>query len=110
MAGTVVARSRRTPRRSHTREALALIQASALARGLRWVEPHVGCNERGQITLEWWQGDRALTLFVRSEERIDYLKSWGSDLVNEIEDGELIRSSDFLNLSHWLYPGSEPAE
>ena len=88
---------------AEAREALALLHAGALARELRWEEPHVGVNENGQITLEWWQGDRSLTVFVRSEDQVDYLKAWGKDIVAEMEEGELNRLSDFATLSRWLY-------
>ena len=85
------------------REALALMHAGALARGLRWEEPHVGVNERGQITLEWWKETRSLTIFIRAEDHIEYLKAWGKDIEAEMEDGELNRLADFVALSRWLY-------
>lgn len=88
---------------AEAREVLALLHAGALARGLRWENPHVGVNERGQITLEWRQGERSLTVFVRSEEQVDYLKAWGSHIEKEMEDGELSRLADFASLSQWLY-------
>lgn len=94
---------------AYAREALALLQASALARGLPWAEPHIGCNERGQITLEWWQDSKTLTVFVRSENEMDYLRSWGADIVSDMEDGELTHISDFIALSHWLYAESAGA-
>jgi hypothetical protein len=91
-------------------DALAMHQAGALARGIRWTDPHVGVDERGRITLEWWHGEHALTLFIRSEERVDYLKSWGAHIESEMEDGELSRISDFVSLSRWLYEAvGEPA-
>ena len=88
---------------AEAREALALLHAGAMARGVRWEEPHVGVNERGQVTLEWWKGERSLTVFVRAEDRMDYLKAWGKDIEAEMEDGELSRLSDFAALSRWLY-------
>ena len=91
---------------TYAREVMALLQAGALARGLPWVEPHLGANERGQVTLEWWKGERTLTLFVRSEETVEYLKAWGKDIESEMEDGEVSRLSDFVSLSHWLYEGN----
>lgn len=91
---------------AYAHEALALLQASALARGLAWTEPHIGCNERGQVTLEWWRDKKTLTVFVRSKSEMDYLKSWGADIVSEMEDGELTRIADFVALSHWLYTES----
>ena len=88
---------------TEAREVLALLHAGALARGLRWEEPHIGVNERGQITLEWWQGERTLTVFIRSEDQVDYLKAWGRDIETEMEDGVLNRLADFVALSRWLY-------
>lgn len=89
------------------REALALLHAGALARGVPWREPHVSADERGQVTLEWWAGSgagtRTLTVFVRPGGRVDYLKAWGHDIESEMADGELSRLSDFAALSHWLY-------
>ena len=96
------------PLLAYARETLALLHAGALARGLTWVEPHLGSNERGQITLEWWQGTRTLTLFVRSEEQVDYLKAWGSHIENDMEDGEVSRLADFAALSRWLYQEGTP--
>lgn len=88
---------------AEAKEVLALIHAGALARGLRWEEPHIGVNERGQITLDWWKGTRSLTVFIRSEDQIEYLKAWGKDIETEMEDGELNRLADFVALSRWLY-------
>lgn len=85
------------------RETYALLKAAALAGNAPWIEPHIGSNERGQIMLEWWNGLRTLTLFVRSSAQIDYLKSWGSNIESEMEDGVVEKILDFVQLSHWLY-------
>ncbi len=90
-----------------SREVLALLQAGAVARGLRWSDPHIGSNERGEILLEWWQGPRTLTIYIRPEDEVNYLKAWGSDIEDEIEDGEISRLADFVALSRWLYQGDE---
>ena len=94
----------------HAREAMALLQASAMARDLPWSDPHIGVNERGQVILEWWQGDRALTLFVRSSNQVDYLKAWGANIQNEMEDGAVSQIADFIALSHWLYQDAEASK
>ncbi len=90
------------------REALALLQSGALARGVPWTEPHVGVNERGQPTLEWWAGEKSLTIFIRAEGRIEYLKSWGTDIESEMEDGQLSLLADYAALSRWLYEDVPP--
>lgn len=93
---------------AYAREALALLQAGALARGVHWTEPHIGSNERGQVTLEWWREGRALTLFIRSGDQVDYLKAWGSNIASEMEDGTVERIADFIALSRWLYQAEAP--
>ncbi len=90
----------------YAREALAMLHAGALARGIVWTEPHISCNERGQVTLEWWKGSRTLTLYVRSGNELDYLKAWGSNIENDMEDGPVGGIADFIALSRWLN-GSE---
>ena len=84
------------------REVFALLQAGVMANYLPWAAPHIGSNELGQVTLEWWAGKRSLTIYVRAENQADFLKSWGSDIEGEMEDGEIRRLSDFLALSRWL--------
>ena len=84
-------------------EVLARFHAATLAHSLPWEEPRIGSNERGQITLEWWYDPRTLTVFIRSAEHVDYLKSWGSDILKDMEDGEITRPSDFVTLTRWLY-------
>lgn len=86
----------------HARDALAVLHAGALSRGIIWTDPHVGCNERGQVTFEWWKGSRSLTLFVRSGTELDYLKAWGPDVERDMEDGPIHGLNDFLALSRWL--------
>lgn len=93
----------------HAREVVAMLHAGAMTRGIRWEVPHVGSNERGQITLEWWSGPRTLTIFVRDIDQIEFLKAWGSDIASEMEDGEISRLSDFGTLSNWLFEGNQPA-
>lgn len=88
---------------AYAREVIALLYAGALARNLYWFPPHIGVNERGQITLEWWRKERDLAVFIRAEGQIEYLKAWGSNIETEMEDGELSRLDDFAALSRWLY-------
>ena len=92
---------------AEAKETLALFQASALARGVRWHNPNISGNERGEITLEWWWQSRSLTVFVGAAGAVRYLKAWGANIENEMEDGELNRISDFVQIAHWLYEGSD---
>ncbi len=91
------------------REALALLHAGAVARNIHWIDPHVGSNERGQVTLEWWHHSRSLTVFIRSLDKIEYLKAWGQNIDSQMEDGEIVRLNDFVTLSRWLYQSDASA-
>ena len=99
-----------TPKRiAEAKETLALFQASALARSVRWHDPNIGSNERGEILLEWWWQNRSLTVFIGDQGAVRYLKAWGANIESEMQDGEISRISDFVQIAHWLYEGSEKA-
>jgi hypothetical protein len=66
-----------------------------------WVQPHVGANEVGDITFEWWNKNRKLTLYISSNE-VDYIKVWGADIDTEMEDGKLDSDIEFAALWQWL--------
>ena len=66
-----------------------------------WEEPLINrtCDE--EIVLEWWNKNRKLTIYI-SENRIEYIKVWGPDIDNEMQDG-LISSDDTLReLWEWI--------
>ena len=88
----------------YAREALAMLHAGALAQSTAWTEPHISCNERGHVTLEWWKGSQTLTLYVRSANKLDYLKAWGSNIDSEMKNGSVEGIADFIALSRWLNP------
>lgn len=66
-----------------------------------WRTPFVGSTETGEVSFEWWSGQRKLTIFVGAETS-SYLKSWGLDLESEMEDGPLLEDS-ILELWEWLH-------
>jgi hypothetical protein len=91
---------------AHARQVLALLQASAVANALPWMPPHVSANECGQIVLEWWRGNRSLTVYVRDHDKIGYLRAWGADIQAQMDDGELTTISQYTELERWLSAGS----
>lgn len=52
--------------------------------------PHMTCNRtgRGEVVLEWWNGERKLTVYIESE-GMHYVKSWGADINTDMQDGDL---------------------
>src|SRR3954469_18926148 len=47
-----------------------------------WHPPHISANEDGDTVLEWWNGDRKLTVYLGPEE-VSYIRSWGSNVVDD---------------------------
>lgn len=81
------------------------IYEGACRRRLRWVSPHVGADEHGSVSLEWWYESRKLTLFVELGGDVTFLKSWGDNIHQDMEDGMIDSTDDFARLSRWLYQG-----
>lgn len=54
---------------------------------LAWRKPHVAADENGDVTFEWWNGDKGLTIYVSANGSVSYLKDWGPDIVDDMEDG-----------------------
>jgi hypothetical protein len=53
-----------------------------------WQSPYISASEDGEIVFEWWNGVRKLTIYV-GVEQVTFLKSWGSRIVEDMEDGVL---------------------
>ena len=67
----------------------------------QWKEPHVAASEDGDVLLEWWNKDRGLSIYI-SEEDVTYIKDWGPNIVDEMEDGVVASSATRRQLWHWL--------
>lgn len=67
----------------------------------QWQEPHVTASEDGDVLLEWWNGDKGLSIYI-SENSVSYLKDWGPNIAEEMEDGVVASSEKQRQLWHWL--------
>jgi hypothetical protein len=66
-----------------------------------WHEPDVGVDEDGDIMFEWWNREKALTVYL-SENGARYIKGWGIDVETDMEDGEASTSEIRRALWTWL--------
>jgi hypothetical protein len=66
-----------------------------------WRKPHVAADENGDVTFEWWSGDKGLTIYI-SEPEVIYLKDWGPNILTEMEDGPVSTSEERRELWTWL--------
>lgn len=65
--------------------------------------PHLGFDELGNVTLEWWRGPRKITLYPA--ERM-LLKVWGANVNDEMEEVALVEDDGdraFRDAFAWLY-------
>lgn len=69
-----------------------------------WINPVVGLSEDGNVTFEWWNGNKKLTLYIRPGE-IDYVASWGPNIETQMESG-LLDAAQFLPKWRWLWTHS----
>lgn len=87
----------------HAKAVVTLLQETILNSGVQWVVPHISANENGHVTLDWRKKEKSLTLFIRAEKQIEYLKAWGIDITLDMQDGEVSPITSFIGLFHWLY-------
>lgn len=56
--------------------------------GELWQFPHTSSDAEGGISFEWWNQERALTLFAYGDESTSFLYAWGLNIWTEMETGE----------------------
>lgn len=66
-------------------------------------KPHVSASEAGEVTFEWWNNDRKLTLYF-SDCLIEYMKVGGPNIHTDMESGRLDKQR-FPDLWEWLIHG-----
>ena len=67
---------------------------------LPWIEPLINYVDQ-EVSLEWWNANKKLTIYF-SDAAIDYIRVWGANIKNEMEDGEIANPFCFVALWQWL--------
>jgi hypothetical protein len=67
-----------------------------------WAEPHITVSESGDIVLEWWKGDRKITMYI-SDQQVEYIKVWGANIETEMEATCLEDVTEFRATWDWLF-------
>lgn len=67
-----------------------------------WITPHVGSDECGDVSFEWWRGERKITLYI-TPDAVEYLKVWGIRMFSEMEDGTINSAGQWSALWNWLH-------
>ena len=68
---------------------------------LWWNEPLVNLSMESEIVFEWWYGDKKITMYILCD-IAQYIKVWGEDIDNEMEDGLANLSEEITELWKWL--------
>jgi len=88
----------------------ALVRASSLVASMyadisggtsEWRAPHVSASEDGEVTFEWWNKGRKLTLYIGAA-RAEFIKVSGPNINADMESGVLTRGA-FFPLWRWLF-------
>ena len=66
-----------------------------------WCQPHVSTDEEGDVSFEWWNGRRKITVYV-SPESIEYIKVEKGNGSLEMEDGYIATATERRKLWNWL--------
>jgi len=69
--------------------------------GLTWLQPHVTSSAEGEVVLQWWNDPKRLTIYFSVHEEA-YIKSWGTDIETEMEDGDAASATNRARLWEWL--------
>lgn len=67
-----------------------------------WIQPHISASETGDITFEWWNGLRKLTLYF-DDDGVEVIRVWGIDIDNEMQHLHVTSMSDLAASWAWLY-------
>jgi hypothetical protein len=69
--------------------------------GRIWIHPNVTASADGEVVFEWWYGQKKLTVYV-TDESVDYVQVWGTDMDTEMSDGNAEPLSTCRSLWLWL--------
>ncbi|PMB39130.1 hypothetical protein CEN47_05455 [Fischerella thermalis CCMEE 5319] len=66
-----------------------------------WCEPLVNLGVDSEIVFEWWYENKKLTVYILGN-TAEYIKVWGIDIDNEMEDGTCTSATEIQYLWKWL--------
>ncbi|MGL5033566.1 MAG: hypothetical protein ACRC6M_07170 [Microcystaceae cyanobacterium] len=69
---------------------------------LWWHQPLLNISIDDEIVFEWWHKEKKLTIYV-CPNTIDFIKVWGADMDDEMEDGSIYLSNHDAILGLWQW-------
>lgn len=68
----------------------------------RWVPPHISASEAGEITFEWWDEGRKLTVYFGDHD-MEVIRVWGADMDHEMDHFQIVKTAQVARAWAWLY-------
>ena len=63
--------------------------------------PYITWSAEGEIVLEWRRGERQLIFYI-DDQKICFLKAWGTDIYQQMEEGDVLSTQEINSLWQWL--------
>lgn len=63
--------------------------------------PYMTWSTEGEVVLEWRRGERQLIFYI-NDKKIVFLKAWGTDIYEQMEDGDVLSTQEVNSLWQWL--------
>ncbi|MEH2122589.1 hypothetical protein [Nostoc sp.] len=82
-------------------EWLKQLRTIVAANQMWWGEPLVNLSFDSEIVFEWWHETKKLTVYILGN-TAEYIKVWGTDIDNEMEDGTSSSLAELTALWKWL--------
>jgi len=67
-----------------------------------WHQPNIFASPDAEAVFEWWHQQRSITVYTK-EATASYLKAWGPDIYDEMEDGDATAHQVREMLWSWLH-------
>ena len=83
------------------RNASTWLESTKAALNASWDDPHVTASPDQEVVLEWWYGDRKLSVYFSDDESV-FIKVWGSNIEDEMDEGDPDDTRAFLEAWKWL--------
>ena len=84
-------------------ETILACRGLAASMAMVWRAPNISTEGNGDVTLEWLDPSaRSLSIHVNADGSMEYLKAWGPDIDNDMNEGRFF-AGDFVHLWEWLH-------
>lgn len=85
---------------SQARKWLRVLRDTLSKQRLPWIDPHVASNP-SEVVFEWRIKEKGLTVYV-SETSVEFIRSWGTSITEEMDDGVVETKEAMLIVWAWL--------